>query len=86
MSEPVPVRLAVRSSDELRQETIVKQLEELLEEVRKGDVDSVMLIAEYRDSPSPSFWCSGSPDLERTIARLEVMKHGQILRFLDPSE
>ncbi len=42
-----------------------------------------MVVAEFRDSPSPEYWVSGSPEVELTIGRLEILKHGLVRRFLE---
>lgn len=69
-----PVQLAVTPHREVLRQHIEERLVELLEDVRAGKIDALLLVYGEADSTDLGMWSGGPRPLSETIGLLELLK------------
>ena len=67
------------AADEIRAE-LVRMAEELLAEIKAGEITEMLMIVKHPDSKWSNRW-SGSLDYPRTIGELEITKYEMISSY-----
>lgn len=82
MSKP-PISLAEhRKAEPTRQEQVIEALEKMLAFARKGDVDTVLVIAKRPDGMW-QFETAGEAYTTDMVGRLEIIKHDMIEKYIE---
>lgn len=82
MNKP-PISLAERRKAEpTLQEQVIEGLEKMLDHARKGDVDTVLVIAKRPDGLW-QFVTAGNAFTTEMVGRLEIIKHDMIVKYIE---